>query len=134
LPRWKSERRVKTKPPSGGFVLERIDASFIHAVSVYNKEFGVVWNPNEIVLKSQHITILYSYWDFDLDDEVEEYFDLDADHRNGFVAGELLFKVHNQVVEKLENEMHQFFEGFLLGKRKYYKDPHRLLYFINQGK
>ncbi|MDR0796010.1 MAG: hypothetical protein LBE79_08185 [Tannerella sp.] len=108
--------------------------SFNRAMSEYNEEFSIKWNPNEIVLKSMFTTILYSYWDYDLEAEIENSFDLDANNQDGFTAGELLFKVHNQIVEKLENEIHHFFEGFVLGNRKNHKNRYRPLYFINQGR
>ena len=107
---------------------------FIQAVIEYNQDLGGrKWNIEEIVLTSMHVTIQYSFWDYDTEDEVEEAFDLKADNEEGFSAGELLYKVHNQVVDKLENETHHFFEGFLLGKREYYKNLNKPVYFINQG-
>ena len=107
---------------------------FIQAVTEYNHELGIKWNANETVLTASHVTILYSYWDYDTEDEIEEVFDLTADHKTGFTAGELLFKVHNQVVDKLESELHHFFEGFLLRKRGYYTNLNKPFYFINQAK
>ena len=108
---------------------------FIQAVTEYNRELGGrKWNPEEHILASMHVTIQYSYWDYDVEDEIEDFFDLVADNGAGFSAGELLFKVHNQVVDKLESESHHLFEGFLLGKREYYKTLYKPFYFINQGK
>ena len=107
--------------------------SFIQAVTDYNQDFDTMWNPNETVLASKTVTIQYSYWNFEKEDEIQEVFDLDADNELGFTASELLFKVHNKVVDKLENEKHRFFEGFLLGQRVYYKNLNKPFYFINQG-
>ena len=107
---------------------------FIQAVAEYNHELrGRKWNPEEVILDSVCVTIQYSYWDYDVEDEIEEAFDLKADNEAGFSAGELFYKVHNRVVENLENETHHFFEGFLLGKREYYKNLNKPVYFINQG-
>ena len=107
---------------------------FIRAVVEYNRELGgKKWNSEEIILASTHVTIQYSYWDYDVENEIDESFDLEADNEAGFSAGELLYKVHNQVVEKLENETHHYFEGFLLGKPEYYKNLNKPVYFINQG-
>jgi hypothetical protein len=91
---------------------------FVLAVTEYNHELGgTKWNSCEKVLSSKNVFIQYSYWDYDAEDEIEDVFDLEADSKTGFTAGELLYKVHNQVVDKLESETHHFFEGFLLGKR-----------------
>jgi len=107
---------------------------FIQAVAEYNWELGGnKWNPEEIILASTQVTIQYSYWDYDAENEIEMTFDLEADNEAGFSTGELLYKVHNQVVEKLENETHHFFDGFLLRKHENYKDLHKPIYFINQG-
>jgi len=107
---------------------------FNNAVDEYNNEFDVKWNPNEIVLATSHVTIQYSYWDYEFEEEIEVFFDLTADNTVSFTAGELLFKVHNQVVDNLENGPHHLFEGFLLGKRNYHKKNAKPFYFINQGK
>ena len=105
---------------------------FVHSVTAYNKELGLKkWNANDTVLASSKATILYSYWDYDIDEEVEEVIELEADNETGFTAGELLYKVHNQVVEKLENESHHIFEGFLLGQNE--STLNQPFYFIKQG-
>ena len=92
---------------------------FVRNVTEFNKEFRKnKWNSNETVLKSSKVSILYSYWDYDIDEEIEEVFELEANNKTGFTAGELLYKVHNQVIDKLENEVHQSFEGFLLGENE----------------
>ena len=106
---------------------------FNEAVSDYNKDFDKTWNPNETVLDSSNVSVLYSYWDYDKEDEIEEIFDLVADNKSSFTTGELLFKAHNQVVDKLENETHNFFEGFLLGNREHYNNPNEPFYFIHQA-
>jgi len=107
---------------------------FNRAVAEYNRDLGVKkWNSEEIILASKHVTIQYSYWDYDTDSEIEEDFVLQAGSEAGFSAGELLYKVHNQVVEKIENETHNFFEGFLLGQHEFYQNLKKPVYFINYG-
>ena len=106
---------------------------FIQAVIDYNKDFNKEWVPNETVLAYANITIQYSYWDDDEEDETEEDFNLVADNKSDFTAGELLFKIHNQVVDKLENEDHHFFEGLMLWEGENYSNPNTPLYFLNQG-
>lgn len=106
---------------------------FIQAVTDYNKKFGKEWTPNETTLTYTNVTIQYSYWDEDEEDEVEEDFNLVADDKSGFTAGELLYKIHNQVVEKLEDDDHHFFEGLTLWDGENYSNPNAPLYFLNQG-
>ena len=97
---------------------------FIRNVTEYNKELGKKkWNSEKTVLASSKVSILYSYWDYEVDEEIEEVFELEAKNETGFTAGELLYKVHNQIVDKMENELHQSFEGFLLGEN----ESHQLL-------
>jgi len=107
---------------------------FINAVNEYNDEFDVQWNSNEVVLTHSHVRIQYSYWDYDFEDEIEVVFDLAADNAVSFTAGELLFKVHNKVVDNLEIGPHHFFEGFFLGKQSYCKKNNKPYYFISQGR
>lgn len=106
---------------------------FVQAVIDYNKDFGKKWLPNEIVLACTNVTVQYSYWDENEEDEVEEDFNLVADDKSGFTAGELLYKIHNQVVEKLEDDDHHFFEGLTLWDGENYSNPNAPLYFLNQG-
>ncbi len=106
--------------------------TFITEVKKYNEDFENDWNPNEIVFDAKVLTIQFAYWDEDDDDEVEEDFDLHADG-DSFTAGELLFKIHNHVVEKLEDDDHHFFEGLTLWEGENYSNPQAPLYFLNQG-
>ena len=102
---------------------------FIQSVSEYNKDLNKEWFPDETVLNCKNVSVQYSYWDEEEDDEIEEDFELVADNTSGFTAGELLFKIHNQVVDKLEDEDHHFFEGLTLWEG----NPQMPLYFLNQG-
>jgi hypothetical protein len=105
---------------------------FIQEVIDYNKDLGKQWTPQETVLGCQNVTIQYSYWNNEEDNIEEKDFDLTADRSSGFTAGEILYKIHNQVVDKLENEDFHFFEGLTLWKRKEDKEAEAPLYYINQ--
>jgi hypothetical protein len=100
-------------------------------VTAYNQELDNTWNPNEVVIECKDITIQYSYWD-DEEEEIEDDFNLSADG-SFFTAGELLFKIHNHVVDKLENNDHHFFEGLTLWDGENHSNPDAPLYFVNQG-
>ena len=107
---------------------------FIQEVTEYNKELNKEWNPNDTVLNYPNVTILYSYWNTKRNNVEEKSFDLAASNQSGFTAGELMYKIHNQVVDRLENEDFRFFEGLTLWKIKNEKNihPKTPLYFINQ--
>jgi hypothetical protein len=106
---------------------------FINEAITYNKGLDNEWNPREIVLNCKELTVQYSWRDGNEDEEIEDDFNLTADNQSDFSAGELLFKIHNQVVEKLENEDHHFFEGLSLWDGKNYSNSDTPLYFLNQG-
>ena len=114
---------------SGGQYVFRED--FIREVTKYNAESGG-WIPDEMVLASLRLTVQYFYWDDEEDDEIEEDFDLTADNDAGFTARELLFKIHNQVIENLGNEDHHFFEGLTLWEETR-DDTDAPRYLLNQG-
>jgi hypothetical protein len=118
-----------------GFYGGRYDSytQFVKEITTYNKDLNNEWNPYETVLNCKEVTVQYSYWDENEEDEIEEDFNLLADNQTNFSAGELLFKIHNQVVEKLENEDHHFFEGLTLWEGENYSNPNAPLYFLNQG-
>ena len=109
---------------------------FIRDVNEYNQDFDKEWNPDETVLACPDVTVQYSYWDHEGNSEIEENFDLVADHQSGFTAGEFLYKMHNQVVDKLENDDHHFFQGLMLLKKEHsnhHNNYYAPLYFIHQG-
>ncbi|MDR2144967.1 MAG: hypothetical protein LBE91_00705 [Tannerella sp.] len=106
---------------------------FVQAVNEYHRKLGKEWNPDETVLACTKITVQYSFWDEEEEEEMEEDFNLIADSYSGFSAGDLLYKIHNQVVEKLEDDDHHFFEGLTLWEGENYNDPNVPLYFLNQG-
>jgi len=105
---------------------------FIREVTDYNKELNKEWYPNQTILNCPKVTIQYSYWNNENENVEEKDFDLEADNQSSFTAGELLFKIHNHVVDKLEEEDFRFFEGLTLWKRKRKTLSSTPLYFINQ--
>ena len=105
---------------------------FNREVNEYNKECEKEWHPNEIVLNCPKVTIQYAYWGNAEEDVIEAEFDLVSDNESGFTGGELLFKIHNQVVDQLEDEDHNFFEGLTLLKTQHSNDDFVPYYFINQ--
>ncbi len=105
---------------------------FITEVIKYNKNLNNPWNPDEIILNLKVVTIQYSYWDDNEEEEIEDNFDLYAE-ASTFTSGELLFEIHNHVVERLEDDDHHFFEGLTLWDGENYGNPNVPLYFLNQG-
>lgn len=106
---------------------------FIIAVNAYNKNLDVqLWNPKQIVLDSKEVSIQYAYWDEEEEDEIEENFVLAADSHS-FTASELLFKIHNKVVEHLDNDDKHFFEGLSLWEGENIDNPSIPLYFLDLG-
>lgn len=106
--------------------------AFVEEVKRYNEDFGIRWNPDETVFEGAALTVQFAYWDEEDDEETEEDFDLHAD-KGAFTAGELLFKIHNHVVEKLEDDDRHFFEGLTLWEGEDYANSKTPLYFLNQG-
>jgi len=104
---------------------------FIEDLVKYNLEIGKgEIDPDEIVIESNEVIIYYSYEEDD--EQKDEEFHLTADNDKDFTAGELLYKIHNQVVEHLENLDYHFFEGLVNnGTDEQYPDiPY---YYLNLG-
>jgi len=106
---------------------------FILEVIEYNKDLDLEWNPCETVLVCREATIQYSYWDDDIKTVIEKDFELIADNQIGFTAGELLFKIHNHVVDRLQDEDFNIFQGLALLKKDCFTNPDKPHYFIVQG-
>lgn len=109
---------------------------FIKVLLAYNFEIqgqDTHVDLDERILNSPKVVIQYSYWDEGEDDTLEPDFLLSADNSNYFTLGELLYKVHNEVYEKLSNDDHRFFEGFDLWKGENPNNPNVPLYFLQQG-
>lgn len=98
-----------------GFYGERYSSfdEFVAAVTKYHTDLDKIWNSDEIVLNCKEVTVLFTYWSSKKEEDIEEDFVLRADD-DYFTAGELLFKIHNHVVEKLGNDDRHFFEGLIL--------------------
>lgn len=108
------------------------EKEFISAVTKYNDDLENDWEPNKVILNLKTVTIQYSYWDEIEEDEIEEDFNLVANDKS-FTTGELLFRIHNHVVDKLEDDDHHFFEGLTLWDGENYSNPEVPLYLLNQG-
>jgi hypothetical protein len=85
------------------------------------------------ILKTNKVAIQYEYWDQSIEDIIEPDFLLNADNGQFFTTAELLFKIHNQVHEKLKDDDHHFFEGLELWTGENPNYPDTPLYFLQQG-
>ena len=72
------------------------------------------WKPDELVIPAPRIGVAYEGLDEQAMALDERYMELDAASPEGFTALDLLFQVHNAVVEELSKIDHHFFEGFSL--------------------
>ena len=107
-----------------------VQQQFVEALVKYNLEIDKrEINPNEIVEESKEIVIACVYEE---EEEKIDIFRLTADSDAGFTAGELLYKIHNQVVEYLEEIDHHFFEG-LVDSGTYEQYPDIPFYYLNLG-
>ena len=107
------------------------EEKFTKALVEYNLKINKMeWNPNEIVVENKQVIISYAYETANNENVCEEI-RLSA-AGNAFTAGELLFKIHNQVVENLEILDYHFFEG-LIDNGTHEKYPHIPFYYLNLG-
>ncbi|MEI3790883.1 MULTISPECIES: hypothetical protein [unclassified Chryseobacterium] len=90
-------------------------------------------NLDKPILKINKVAIQYEYWDENIEDIIEPDFLLNADNGQFFTTAELLFKIHNQVHEKLKDDDHHFFEGLELWTGENPNYPDTPLYFLQQG-
>jgi hypothetical protein len=85
---------------------------FIEELVKYNLEIDKrEIKPDEIVIENNKVIIYYGYEE--ADNQKDEEFRLTADNNKNFTVSELLYKIHNQVVEHLENLDYHFFEGLV---------------------
>ncbi len=97
----------------------------------YNLEVGKrEIDPDEIVEESGEVIVLLAYEDED-GDRVGE-FRLTADNGESFTLGEILYKIHNHVVECLDGLDYHFFEG-LLDNGPHEQYPDIPFYYLNLG-
>jgi hypothetical protein len=87
------------------------------------------WWPDEVVFPTPQVAVRYQCWRGDK--QIEPVVSLVADDSGSFTAGELLFKLHNAVVEQLREIDHHFFEGLSLAGRT--EDGKVPLYDLLQG-
>ena len=88
------------------------------------------WKPELIVIPVPRIQIAYEYWNED-GGQIEDVFELDSQNGNAFTALDLLFQLHNAVVEKVCDDDHHFFEGLTLDAEARTGDIPR--YLLNLG-
>lgn len=72
------------------------------------------WHPEEIIVEFPAVRISFMC-EIDGRDVEEELF-LESSDPKGFSTCELLFKIHNAVVEPLCDDSHNFFEGLCYNK------------------
>ena len=91
-----------------------------------------VWT-DELKLIGSRILVQYEHWDDELEESREEKVFLQADNGSYFTVSELIYKIHNQVCDKLVNDDNVFFEGLQLFERDDVNHPRTPYYFILQG-
>ena len=102
---------------------------FVQELVEYNLEIAKrEINPDKIVIESREIIVAYAFVGED-DEDKDCEFRLTADSEKGFTMGELLYKIHNQVVADLEELDYHFFEG-LVENGEQENIP---LYYLNLG-
>ncbi|GHT32900.1 hypothetical protein FACS189434_05780 [Bacteroidia bacterium] len=101
---------------------------FAQALEEYNKSLKNQCDINEIVLELKETTIRYFYYEDD--DIVEADISVSTENESGFSVAELLYKIHNQVVDSLEEDDHHFFEGLVLAEDA---ETGKVIYLLQQG-
>ncbi len=89
------------------------------------------FDPQEEVLHSPQVTIVYSYPDHAMEEDRENSFILKADNEKSFRAGELLFKINNQVADILAAQEYHLFDGLVLSTDNGAADPSTPIYRMN---
>lgn len=80
-----------------------------------DEEIELRWKPDERLLPDiKRVELLYEGVDWEVNALDEKTLTLTSDDEKGFTALELLFKIHNAVVEELNDIDHHFFEGITL--------------------
>jgi hypothetical protein len=121
-----------------GDVLWRFDGSrfddqshFSYAVRQYQVDVANEdnWSPDKIALSVAKVRVKYRTWE--AGEEIDTMVELSSENGRDFTALELLFKIHNAVVDPLREVEHHFFEGLTLDSKPSTKAPPR--YVLNQG-
>jgi hypothetical protein len=133
------EQEVAVANPDEDFLMNDVLWSFVgkkyetlekftEALEEYNKEIKNQCDINEIALELKEITIRYFYYEDD--DNVEQDFSVSTENEAGFSVSELLYKIHNQVVDRLKDDDHHFFEGLVLVEDA---ETGKTIYLLQQG-
>ncbi len=98
---------------------------FVEEVDDYNTKVNSNYEPGSWkheapVLYTKKFYLDYSFRNRETDEEQDMHLTLEADNDKYFTAGEILLKVHNSVVEDLDEDDKHFFQGISLytGERK----------------
>jgi len=96
-----------------GGVFSDLD-SFESSLRQYQERFGEAsgFEPGELAILASAIRVQYMCWDGE--EQNHPIVTLAAKNGVAFSVGDLLFQLHNAVVENLENIDHHFFEGIVL--------------------
>ena len=112
-------------------------AAFADELQAYNEELSGEYIPDawvdELKLIGNRILVQYEHWDNELEDSREEKVFLQTDNGSYFTVSELIYKIHNQVCDKLVNDDNVFFEELQLFERDDVNHPGIPYYFILQG-
>ena len=115
------------------FTGDTFDSSeaFSEAVQQYHMDITGkdTWEPDLMVLPAPRVTVAYTY--FGYDDEEEATIELTAANDRDFTALDLLFKIHNAVIDQLSGDDHHFFEGLSLNSAPSGNSPP--LYLLDLG-
>lgn len=107
--------------------------TFIENLVNYNKQIENEINPDEIVIHIPEMIVRFIYQD--VEDEDEKYkkddndsssfidFDIKSDNNKYITSGELLYKIHMNVLTKANLHDYKFFEGIEFLKKKYDSIP-----------
>jgi hypothetical protein len=87
------------------------------------------WRPDQVVIPCPCIRVVYRCWE--RDEQIEPVIELASENGESFTAGDLLFQLHNAVVEHLREIDHHFLEGLVLHSRQVDGKPP--LYVLRQG-
>lgn len=84
------------------------------------------WRPDLIVVPVPSVQVAYEYWNDD-GDQIEDVLRLVSTNGRDFTSLELLFQIHNAVVENVCDDDHHFFEGLTLEDAPSGQPPQYLL-------
>ena len=108
--------------------------AFEEALIAYNKTInGKTIDLKNPILESAEVQIQYEHWGIDEDgdeDILETDFLIEADNGKTFSTTELLYKIHNEVCNKLIDDDKVFFEGLELWEQNESDTPY---YLLQQG-